>query len=118
MLYTAAMTHEEAIEAGRAAVEEWDRGNGWPRGAPVTAEIVRALLRIDPARHEGKTPLPRESFEVWGTWLEPDQFSNGSPRVCLWGTLADAIEGADPDERVVRVRVEIVGEHDCVTTSK
>jgi hypothetical protein len=57
----------------------------------------------------GSLPAP---FETWATMAPPH--SDGRPSVCLWGTEDDAVHGAEEDERVVRVRVEVLSALDAV----
>lgn len=48
-------------------------------------------------------------FEKWGTIAPPATWSQtGFPSVCVWGTELDAIEGRDADEKVCRMRIEVL----------
>lgn len=46
--------------------------------------------------------------EQWATMRGSDDVGNGKPMICLWGDQRSAIENCDPDERVCRVRVEVI----------
>jgi hypothetical protein len=46
----------------------------------------------------------------WATIAPPEDGSRRW-RLCLWGDEASAREGCDPDERVCRVRVQILELH-------
>lgn len=63
-----------------------------------------------PQREARKSPVATAplSFVTWGTMQPPDRWSDGQPRVCLWGSREDALHGCDPYESVVRVRVEVL----------
>lgn len=52
--------------------------------------------------------MASKPFETWATLAPPDRFSEGVPRVCLWGTRAEAEGGRDDDERVCLVRVQVL----------
>lgn len=50
----------------------------------------------------------RRAFVTWATMIEGGTTVEGYPHCCLWGDRAAAIDGREPDERVVRVRVEVL----------
>lgn len=51
-------------------------------------------------------PIPAP-FTTWATIAPADMWSL-TQRVCLWGAKGDAVENRDADERVCRVRVEVL----------
>lgn len=52
-------------------------------------------------RHEKKPKALRWTRCYWAT-------VRGNSMPCLWGRKRDAVEQADPDERVIHVRVTVI----------
>lgn len=66
-------------------------------GTFPTAAINEANVTTVPPAHE-----------QWATMRTAGRCSGGQPQICLWGDEASARENCDPDERVCRVRIEVL----------
>lgn len=77
--------HLTALKAKRYIRRDWNRSR--------SMELVSPSIQV---------------HEQWATLSNPDRFSDGKPHVCLWGDKGSAVENCEPDEKVCRVRVEVL----------
>lgn len=98
-------------ESAMESAEMKNQGRQMRAGEVLPMSIDRATASTDRAPRNAADSVRRRTrrpplFDVWGT-MGPTQ-RNGKPTVCIWGTHEDAVYGCEPDEKVVRVRVEVL----------